>query len=106
MNKRAIVIVDDESIILMSLKCEIESFLGSEFIYETAISANDALEIIDELENDGTEVALVLSDLLMPGIKGDELLMKVRQNHPEIKTVLITGIADIDSIEKIGRAHV
>jgi YesN/AraC family two-component response regulator len=101
MDKKAVIIVDDEAIILLSLKCEIESFFGSAFIYETANSAEDAFEILDELTNDGIKVVLVISDLLMPGMKGDELLKTVKQKYTDIKTVLITGIADIDSIEKI-----
>jgi YesN/AraC family two-component response regulator len=101
MNKKAIVIVDDELIILLSLKCEIESFFGPAFIYETATSADETFDIIHELENEGISVALLISDLLMPGMKGDELLKTVRAEYPDIQTVLITGIADIDSIEKI-----
>jgi YesN/AraC family two-component response regulator len=101
MNKKAIVIVDDESIILLSLKCEIESFFGREFVYETAMSADEAFEIVEELEKEGTTISLVISDLLMPGMKGDELLQTIHLKNPTIETVLITGIADIDSIEKI-----
>ena len=41
-----------------------------------------ALELIDELERDGEEIALVIADQIMPGMKGVELLEEVLGHHP------------------------
>ena len=43
---------------------------------------------------------MVVSDWLMPGIKGDELLIKVHQKYPKIITVMLTGQADVDAVER------
>lgn len=45
----AILCVDDEPIILIALKQELKKQFGNEFQYETAINANEALEVVDEL---------------------------------------------------------
>lgn len=53
-----------------------------------------ALEVIDELEADGVKLVMILTDWLMPGMKGDDFLDRVAKEHPTIKTVMITGQAD------------
>jgi len=99
MGKRAILCVDDESMILDSLKEQIEKRLGDDFIYETAENAEEGLEVIEELVSDGTEVLIIVSDWLMPGIKGDEFLVEVHKRFPGIVKVMLTGQAQKEAIE-------
>lgn len=98
--QKAILCVDDEEIILESLREQLEKSFGSSYIYETAENAEEGIEIVDELSNDGISVLIIVSDWLMPGIKGDEFLIKVHQKYPDIVTVMLTGQADERSIEK------
>lgn len=98
--KKAIVCVDDEAIIVLSLKQEIQSRLGDRFICVSAMSADEAFQVIDELSQDNIPVALVISDWLMPGIKGDEFLIKLKTRHPEIRSIMITGYADDEAIDR------
>lgn len=88
----AIICVDDESIVLTALKTTLKKEFGDRFIYETALNAVDAMEIIDDLNKEGVEIILIISDWLMPGIKGDEFLMEVYRKHPTIKAILLTGM--------------
>ncbi len=99
MGKKAILCVDDESIILESLKEQIENRLGDEYIYETAENAEEGLEVVEELVNEGTEVLIIVSDWLMPGVKGDEFLIEVHKRFPGIVKVMLTGQAQEDAIE-------
>lgn len=78
----AILCVDDEPIILIALKQELKKQFGNEFQYETAINANEALEVVDELAQNGINVILILSDWRMPGIKGDEFLIHIHLKYP------------------------
>lgn len=94
MAKRAILCVDDEAIILIALKQELKIHFGDRFTYETAINALDALKAIEELSAEGIEIAVVISDWRMPGMKGDEFLIRVHQRDPKIATFMITGQAD------------
>lgn len=96
----AILCVDDEQIILTSLELQLKKHFGNQFIYEFAESAGEAMEIIDELVEGGIRIVLIVSDWLMPGTKGDEFLINVHQQHPEVVKVMLTGQADLDAIER------
>ena len=101
-----IVCVDDEKIVLDSLNSQLTRNFGSNFNYEFAESAEEALEIIDELRAEDPEVIyVVISDWLMPGMKGDELLEEVRKKVHHVKTILLTGHVDSKVIQEIERSH-
>ncbi|QGY47428.1 response regulator [Maribellus comscasis] len=98
MNK-AIVCVDDENIILDSLGEQIENIFGDEFIYEYAENAEDGMDLLEELTEEGIKVMVIVSDWLMPGKKGDEFLIEVHKKFPSIIKVMLTGQADNKAIE-------
>ena len=100
MSTNAILCVDDEAIILMSMVNELRRNFGDVFIYEKAINPEEAFEVIEDLLSDGIEVVLVISDWLMPGMRGDEFLQRINRKYPDINSILITGMADADSIER------
>ena len=77
MSEPAILCVDDEAIILESLREQLERAFGDQYIYEMAEGAEDAWEIIQELYGDGVRILVIISDWLMPGTKGDEFLVQV-----------------------------
>ena len=58
-------------------------------------SAENAHEAMDFIENN--EVAVVLTDLRMPGADGLDLLRFVKSRDPLIQVVLVTGYATVDS---------
>lgn len=97
-SRSAILCVDDEEMILLSLKQELRGHFGARFQYETALSAPEAMTIIDELVESGICVILILSDWLMPGMNGDEFLVKVNEKYPDIRALMVTGYADMLSI--------
>ncbi len=102
-SKSAILCVDDEAIILTSLKEQLRRRFGERYLYETASSAQEAWEVIDELCTEHIDILVIVSDWLMPGIKGDEFLAQVHRRYPKIVTVLLTGQADEASIERARR---
>jgi CheY-like chemotaxis protein len=101
MSKKLILCVDDEKIVLDSLQAQLSRSLGKQFDYEFAESGEEALEILDEFSSDNVDILVIVSDWLMPNMKGDELLMKVHQQFPSIKKIMLTGQADQDSIDKV-----
>jgi CheY-like chemotaxis protein len=98
MSELAILCVDDETIILESLKEQLRRLFGNRYLYEVAESAEDACEIIEELQEEGVEVIVIVSDWLMPGMKGDEFLIRVHQQFPDIVSIMLTGQADENAI--------
>lgn len=101
MNRSAIVCVDDEVIILAALKSELRNAFGNQFQYETATSATQAMELIGEMQADKIQVILILSDWLMPGMKGDEFLKLVKEQYPGINAIMVTGNADERSLQSV-----
>lgn len=99
MMKKAIVCVDDESIILNSLGEQIENLFGTDLIYEYAENAEEGMDVLEELMAEGINVMVIVSDWLMPGKKGDEFLIEVHKKFPNIIKVLLTGQADESAIE-------
>ncbi|NJL82928.1 MAG: response regulator [Chloroflexaceae bacterium] len=100
MNKPIILCVDDEKSILESLKTQLKETFGSAYGYEMAEDARDALELIDELQETGAPLLLIVSDWLMPGMKGDEFLITIHQRFPQVVTVMLTGQADAAAIAR------
>jgi CheY-like chemotaxis protein len=100
MPKQAILCVDDEISVLESLEIELQKAFNGDYLYEFAESGAEALEIIAELCKDEVNIIVIVSDWLMPGMKGDELLIKIHQKYPQIVTVMLTGQADKEAIER------
>jgi CheY-like chemotaxis protein len=99
-SKSVILCVDDETVILESLKAQLRKSLGKSYTYELAQDAEEALDIIDELNADEVNILLIVSDWLMPGMKGDEFLIHVHQKFPRIVKILLTGQADQAAIDR------
>ena len=98
MKKPVIVCIDDEPDVLESLKIELKKAIGDQCIIETAEGGVDALELLADLRADEHEIALVLSDYIMPDIKGDELLKQIHEQSPDTLTIMLTGQADLQAL--------
>jgi len=81
--RRHILIVDDEDYILALME-EVLRILGYQPL--AAANAKQALQILAM-----QPVDLVITDMEMPGVSGINLLQQVKQTHPSIPVVLITG---------------
>jgi DNA-binding NtrC family response regulator len=99
--KEAILIVDDEAILLLSMRQELKLRYGTRFIYETALNAEQGFDAIRRLVADEVTVVLVISDWLMPGMKGDEFLTLVHQRYPQVKLVMMSGHADDRQMQEL-----
>ncbi len=84
-----ILIVDDEEAILESL----ELTLGLEYRVFTATSGEAGLDILDR-----EEIALVISDQVMPGMSGVEFLERVIERNPRAIRMMLTGYADMPAL--------
>ena len=98
MNKPIILCVDDESIVLESLEIELAKALGNDYLIEIAESGEEALEVIEEFLEAQHEIALVISDHIMPSMKGDELLKRIHALSPKTLKIMLTGQADLQAV--------
>ena len=97
--KRAILCVDDEKIVLDSLQEQLRTTFGDTFEYEIAESVEEAWEVIEDLVDSGYEMVLVISDWLMPRVKGDTFLIDVHAKYPQTVTIMLTGQADPEAVQ-------
>jgi CheY-like chemotaxis protein len=100
MSYAAILCVDDEAPILKVLKEQLKRLFGNQYTYEVAQSAAEAWTVIDELEQEEVQILIIVSDWLMPNVKGDEFLAQVHQRFPEVVNVMLTGQADEAAINR------
>jgi len=98
MPKPVILCVDDEKIILTSLKEQLRRRFHREYTVEIVESGEEALEVVDELLDDHIDLPIVISDHIMPGIKGDELLKQIHRLSPKTLKILLTGQADAGAV--------
>ena len=93
-----ILCVDDEEGILAALRQQLSARFGDECDIAVAKNAREALELIDELQQDGEQIAVVIADQIMPGMKGVELLEVVHRRSPQTMKILLTGQAGLDAV--------
>ena len=91
--------VDDEEINLINFR----EALSDKFEIFTALSGEEAMTVLEKEK----ELALVVSDQRMPGMKGVDLLAKARELAPNAERIIITGYTDPqDIIAAINEGHV
>lgn len=96
--KPTILCVDDETTVLSSLKEQLKRTFGNEYSIEIAESGEEALEFISDEIQSTSELPLIISDQIMPGIKGDELLIQIHQRYPDTIKILLTGQANAEAV--------
>ena len=89
MIKYSVLIVDDEENVRRLLQ---KIFLKENYIGHIASNAEEALPIIDPFQ-----VAVVITDIKMPGISGIELLKKIRSIDTSIQVIMITAFATLET---------
>ncbi|MPR00519.1 response regulator [Modestobacter sp. I12A-02628] len=84
----SILLVDDEEAILDGLRRQ----LRKRFAVHTATGGAAALELLES-----QPVSVVVSDMRMPQMDGATFLARVRERHPDVVRILLTGQADTQS---------
>lgn len=103
MEKGVLICVDDEIIVLTALKDQLRRAFGSEFHIDVAESAEEALELLEELALDGHTLLVIVSDWLMPGMKGDEFLIKAHERFPAVVKIMLSGQAESAAVDRARR---
>jgi DNA-binding NtrC family response regulator len=89
MARSTVLVIDDEPNILSSVRRALEL---EGYRVEVAGSGPIALKKLSDAEFD-----LVLLDVMMPEMDGLQVLAEIRQNHPQVATVMMSGNATIDT---------
>ncbi|MGO9442943.1 MAG: sigma-54-dependent transcriptional regulator [Terriglobales bacterium] len=84
-----ILIVDDEEIVIRSCLRILD---GDEFQVESVRDGREALSKVEENSYD-----VMILDVMMPNIDGLEVLRRVKETHPNVDVIMITGLSQIDT---------
>jgi CheY-like chemotaxis protein len=85
--KRRILVVDDEITVSKSIR---QAILSDQYEVDMALSGEEALRKDGENPYD-----LIITDLMMPGISGLDLLKALREARPEVNVIMVTGYPTI-----------
>jgi signal transduction histidine kinase len=94
-----ILCVDDDPSVLVALRAVLGK-MGDDFSVEIAEDGAEALEIEEELRERGRELAVVISDFIMPGIRGDDLLVQFHARNPDTVKIMLTGQSEFEGVKK------
>ena len=104
MEKGFIVCIDDEPAVLETLREQLLRFFGGSHEVELATTGEEGLNLIKDIMSEGGSVEVVITDQVMPGLKGDEVLEEVHKMLPETIKILLTGQAGLkDAIDAVNR---
>ncbi len=84
-----LLIVDDDKDLLSILE---EIFKEENYLVATCADGLDAIE-----KCRSTPFDLIITDIMMPGATGLEVLREARKTHPETMVILITGFASLET---------
>lgn len=86
-----VLLVDDEASFLRSLSITLERSGGITHIHR----CNDSREVMGILECE--HIGLILLDLTMPHLSGQQLLELITEQYPDISVIIISGLNQIES---------
>ena len=89
MKKMKLLLVDDEERFLATTQ-KILAKKGIEAV--TAASGAEALEILGNIN-----IYVVILDVKMPGMDGNETLKKIKNRYPLVEVIMLTGHATVES---------
>ncbi|MBA4749023.1 MAG: response regulator [Alphaproteobacteria bacterium] len=96
MDTTNILIVDDEEDIDILTKQRFRKEIQSgECQFFFARNGYEALSCIEQ----GTNIDILVTDVNMPQMSGFELLQKIKEKYPGIKTVIISAYSDAQSLQ-------
>jgi diguanylate cyclase (GGDEF)-like protein/PAS domain S-box-containing protein len=98
MAQKVIVCIDDERLILVSLRTQLLRSLGHDCIIEIAESGQEALALFAELAEAGVTVSVAICDQNIPDIPGDRLLSQLHDLYPTTRNILLTGQLNLDAV--------
>lgn len=101
--KGVLLCVDDEMIVLTALKDQLRRAFGNDFHIDVAESAEEALELLDELSDQGHRLLVIVSDWLMPGMKGDDFLVEAHKRFPTVVKIMLSGQAEQAAVDRAKR---
>jgi PAS domain S-box-containing protein len=89
-----VMVVDDEEVVRRTTKAALERFGYSVVLTE---NGRDAVDVLSRMDG---QISLVLLDLTMPVMSGEQALRIIREMRPEIKVILTSGYDEGEALQR------
>lgn len=101
----AIICVDDEKSVLSGIEQQLRREFNDKFILEFAQSGEEALDIVNDLKQNNIAIPLIITDQMMPGIKGNELIEIITKQLPDTKCIMLTGYTNSSNTDMLNNTN-
>ena len=102
--RNAVICIDDDPMILQVLGFQMEKFLNhSDTIIELYTEPAKALRDIKDFVFEDIEILFVIVDYQMPHISGAKFIRALKETHPAIPCIMLSGQANSSQIEALER---
>lgn len=105
--QHTIVIIDDDANLTLSIKEKLYNFPEYDFVIEIANDPIEGLELLNILHTEGVIPSIIISDLSMPSMQGDDFLEESMRYFPNAKKILMSGNPSLDAVvHSVNSAHI
>ncbi len=87
-----ILIVDDEEIVIRSC---LRILSDSSYVVDSLMDGFEAMRRVDESPYD-----IVILDIMMPKVDGLEVLQHIKERHPDVDVIMMTGLSQVQTAVK------
>jgi len=87
-----ILIVDDEEILIRSCK---RILSDPSYVVDTLMDGWEAMRRVEEVKYD-----IVILDIMMPKVDGLEVLQHIKERHPDVDVIMMTGLSQVQTAVK------
>ena len=91
-----ILVVDDEEVVQRTLKTSLERY-GYQVV--SAGGGEEATEILRQM---GNGIALILLDMTMPGLSGEQTLKRLRAIRTDVPVIATSGYNEVEAMRRFG----
>lgn len=94
MGRGTVLVVDDDAVIRKVAKAILERFGYQVLLAENGL---EALEIFEQMQE---QIALVILDLTMPMMNGEEALRQIQVMRPGVPVLLSSGYNEMEAVQR------
>jgi CheY-like chemotaxis protein len=91
-----ILVVDDEELVLRTVETALERYGYN------VLTATGGSEAISLLETDPNQISLVLLDMTMPHMTGEQTLRRMLAVRPDLPVIATSGYNEIEALRRFG----